>query len=349
MVKLPYISWEKTPSGKLRARYQRGGRKTTIKGEIASPEWYASYREIDAGYGKPSKAEPPELPAKGSFAAAIVSYLQSPRYRVLADKTKSNYRLELERLPAKMRELPARKVTRLICVAYVEKVASKSPRRAIEVAKVLWLVMRHAANRGLIDAHANPLAAKLDKPAGYRAAPHRPWSEQEIATFLEGAAPVWRRALIVLLATGLRRADALELTRDHIRDGRIYITPGKTADASGEVVIPVLRRLAAELAISSVVEPITRHLICGPRGTRIRGDVLSHAIAKEARRLGIHDPPPLHGLRKNAVMWLLEEGCSEEQINGITGQSKEMIRHYGRRFRREKLAEQVRQKVDGEP
>ncbi|MGI9490012.1 MAG: hypothetical protein ACR2RF_29805 [Geminicoccaceae bacterium] len=37
-------------------------------------------------------------------------------------------------------------------------------------------------------------------------------------------------------------------------------------------------------------------------------------------------------------MNLLEHGCTEEMANAITGQSKEMIRHYGQDFNRHRLA-----------
>jgi uncharacterized protein VirK/YbjX len=48
-----------------------------------------------------------------------------------------------------------------------------------------------------------------------------------------------------------------------------------------------------------------------------------------------------HGLRKSAVCFLLEAGCSEEEVEAITRQSREMIRHYALELKRHKLAERA--------
>jgi hypothetical protein len=37
-----------------------------------------------------------------------------------------------------------------------------------------------------------------------------------------------------------------------------------------------------------------------------------------------------HGLRKNAVINLLEAGCNEAQVGAIVNMSEQMVRHYGR-------------------
>lgn len=35
-----------------------------------------------------------------------------------------------------------------------------------------------------------------------------------------------------------------------------------------------------------------------------------------------------HGLRKSAVVFLLEAGCADAEVAAITGQSREMVEHY---------------------
>ena len=132
---------------------------------------------------------------------------------------------------------------------------------------------------------------------------------------------------MVLLYTGLRREDAINLQRSLIINDRIYLSKDRTGDAirktGAEVFIPIHPRLAEELSTPLPIEGLT--LITGTRGRPIRGDVLTNSIRKEAKRLGITDPPPLHGLRMNAVMRLFEIGCSVEEFHAITGQSHQMI------------------------
>jgi integrase len=45
-----------------------------------------------------------------------------------------------------------------------------------------------------------------------------------------------------------------------------------------------------------------------------------------------------HGLRKSAVVTLLEAGCSDAEVAAITGQSRQMVEHYARLVNQEHLA-----------
>jgi hypothetical protein len=38
-----------------------------------------------------------------------------------------------------------------------------------------------------------------------------------------------------------------------------------------------------------------------------------------------------HGLRKSAVVFLLETGCTDAEVSAITGQSRQMAEHYRRK------------------
>lgn len=42
-------------------------------------------------------------------------------------------------------------------------------------------------------------------------------------------------------------------------------------------------------------------------------------------------PFVLHGLRKLAIIWLAEAGCSDAEIQAVTGQSAEMVAYYRKR------------------
>lgn len=45
-----------------------------------------------------------------------------------------------------------------------------------------------------------------------------------------------------------------------------------------------------------------------------------------------------HGLRKSSVVTLLEAGCTDAEVASITGQSRQMVEHYGRQVNQRKLA-----------
>ncbi len=45
-----------------------------------------------------------------------------------------------------------------------------------------------------------------------------------------------------------------------------------------------------------------------------------------------------HGLRKSAVVFLLEAGCTDAEVAAITGQSRQMVEHYAKQVNQRKLA-----------
>lgn len=45
-----------------------------------------------------------------------------------------------------------------------------------------------------------------------------------------------------------------------------------------------------------------------------------------------------HGLRKSAVVMLLEAGCTDAEVGSITGLSRKMVEHYEQRANRRRLA-----------
>jgi integrase len=45
-----------------------------------------------------------------------------------------------------------------------------------------------------------------------------------------------------------------------------------------------------------------------------------------------------HGLRKSAVVFLLEAGASDAEVAAITGQSRQMVEHYSRAVNQKRLA-----------
>ena len=45
-----------------------------------------------------------------------------------------------------------------------------------------------------------------------------------------------------------------------------------------------------------------------------------------------------HGLRKSAVVMLLEVGCTTAKVQAITGQSMRMVEHYAKQLNQKRLA-----------
>ena len=52
----------------------------------------------------------------------------------------------------------------------------------------------------------------------------------------------------------------------------------------------------------------------------------------------------LHGLRKLAIVRLVEAGCSDAQIQAVTGQSAEMVAYYRKLASRKILSSEAQEK-----
>jgi hypothetical protein len=58
------------------------------------------------------------------------------------------------------------------------------------------------------------------------------------------------------------------------------------------------------------------------------GDELKRDVFKELSEKQL----VFHGLRKSAVVFLLEAGCTDAEVSAITGQSRNMVTHYARQL-----------------
>ena len=296
--------------------YRREGRNLRIHGQVGSVEWHESYTAIHQSFETETPAGGPK-PAEDIFSEVVRAYRATARWANLKKTTQDCYDIQIRRLLAVFGDVSIRQINARHISELRDKIAGKSLRQAKECLKVLRVIFKIALERAIIK--QNP-AAGVEDPVGYKAVPWRPWTQDEIKLFKEKARPVWRRAMMVLLYIGQRRADVVKLRRDSIKDGMIEGFAEKTQRT---VFIPIHRELEAELATPLPVESM--FLVCGERGQKIAPSWLSHGIAKEFKRLGVDDSPPLHGLRKNAVMALIEAGSTEEEVHAITAQSKEMV------------------------
>jgi hypothetical protein len=97
-----------------------------------------------------------------------------------------------------------------------------------------------------------------------------------------------------------------------------------------------LRALLAEIPrVSITILTSSRRVPWTSDGFRhVSADQLASPLMtlhRERRRV-------FHGLRKFAVVFLLEAGCTDAEASAITGQSREMVEHYALQVNQRKLA-----------
>jgi integrase len=151
------------------------------------------------------------------------------------------------------------------------------------------------------------------KTTGYKT-----WSEAEIERF-EAKHPIGTKAHLafaLLLYTGQRRGDVVQMGPHHIRHDILTIDQGKTEGGEeAHVEIPVHPRLRE--AIEAAPSGHT-HFLMTSFGKPYAPEGFSHWFRELCDAAGCPDVSA-HGLRKATARRLAEIGCSAHEIAAITG------------------------------
>jgi len=325
--KLKYVDQYDDRHGKRRTYYRRSGQRVPIEGEVGSATWLRRYAEIHDSFEKQG------LPAAEheTFRFAVQEYLQSRRYTKKSASTQRNYRGALRPLVRVLGDQKITSFTRGSVVRIRDQIAEKSPSMAALTVAVLKLVFEHAYDCDMID--RNP-AKGMQGPERDDVTPYRRWTDAEIDLVHEQANPFVRRAMIVLLYTGLRCGDALQLQRGSIKAGATSLVTTKNKK---DVYIPLHTHLKAELDRPLPIGSLYLMPNSYGRGTQVQ--TVRKWFGDFFLAQSVDNPPTTHGLRKNAVTSLVEAGCSAREVQSITGQSMQMIEHYAQEYDRQHLAE----------
>jgi integrase len=171
----------------------------------------------------------------------------------------------------------------------------------------------------------------------------RPWPAWAYRLIEEHACEDMQRAVALARYTGQRQADVLRMAPEHIEDGGINVTQQKTGK---ELWVPLHADLRDELEAWNG-SPFVKT----PKGesytpdrfraawTRLMNDTPAGRIRK--------DGFTFHGLRASSVEKLREAGCSDREIESITGMSPAMITRYSRFADQKRLAKAAVRRLEG--
>ena len=139
----------------------------------------------------------------------------------------------------------------------------------------------------------------------------------------------------VALYTGQRQGDVLAMLKSHVRDGKVRVVQGKTGKPlwirMHRDLVAVLDKMRETLAAKETPR-LSRHLLVNSRGTGWTPDGFKVSWQTEMQRRELRPFKRhhfvFHGLRKSAVVFLLEAGSTTAEVASITGQSMQMVEHY---------------------
>jgi integrase len=309
----------KTVKGRTYHYFRKDGRYVRLPDNPNSEEFDRAYWALMRGGMGPDQ--------KRTFEKLIANYKQSPKWQRLAPRTKSDYSKVLEYLQDVVGKHDPTKMRRSTVIE-AQMRNSHRARFANYIPHMLSILFEHAID--LDWQRDNPAKGieKLKTGDG-----HKPWPKSAIDTFRANTSGVTLLIFELALGTGQRASDLTRMEWEHIEDGGIWVTQGKT---KAELWIPFTERL--RVTLEGTKRNSLRFILCDPHGRQMNYDQIQKAVHKARKSLGLSQYS-LHGLRYSAAGELAEAGCTDQQIAAITGhKSLSMVRKYSRGANQKKLA-----------
>lgn len=300
----------------------RAQKSIRLPDDPESPEFWSAYA---AAMQLPA---PRVLP--NAVSALVETWQSSPEWAAMASTTREDWTRYAGRIRAAWGPLEVRGIEPQHVLA-LRDAYRETPAAANNMLRCLSSMLAWSVPRAW--RRDNPCREIPMLPSGEG---YPPWSEAEIAHALATLRPDLARVVALALYTGQRQGDVLALRWDALRAGRIHMVQGKTGKP---LSLPVHSRLRPVIA-SAPRTAVT--IATNASGRPWTPDGFKSSWNKH-RPAGA---PPFHGLRKSAVVMLLEAGCTDAETAAITGQSREMVEHYARRVSQSRLADVAMRKWD---
>lgn len=266
---------------------------------------------------------------KTTFDALITSYYQTPRFKGLKASTKAEYRRTLELLREKNGPKDFTKLRRKHVIAARDKYADQW-RKANAMVEQLSILARHAIDLEWITANPAQGVEKL-KGGSYEA-----WPEPKLVAFeryCEQHGLTIERAIYELcIGTGQRIGDVVAMEWAHFQGGYMDVVQEKTG-ARLSIFCP--ERLQSFLELL----PRTGKHILAKNLTQHLSKRRAQSLVAEVRKKIEAEDFVIHGWRYTAAKELAEAGCSDTEIQSVTGhKSLEMVKKYRQQARQKQLS-----------
>lgn len=284
--------------------------------DVMEPDFWSEYARL-IGAAAPKVNQ-------NAVRQAVAAWQASPEWAGMRPKTKTEWTRYAARIVAAWGDLELRGIEPKHVLALRDRYAA-TPAAANNLLRCLSSLMGWSVPRG----YRNDNPCREVRPLR-GSEPYEPWPWSVIeAAEQELRGDLWW-AVALALYTGQRMGDVLAMRWDHIAGSVITVKQEKTAK---RLAIPLHRNL------KNVLETIPKRAVT----------ILTSTDAKPWTKDGFksswakHKPEAtkglvFHGLRKSAVVTLLEAGCTDAEVAAITGQSREMIEHYAKAVNQGKLA-----------
>lgn len=333
MTKLPYIR-KKTAKGRDyyyfdAGRSADGNRVLTPLPHIKDPRFGDCYARARAERTK-AKNRQGVLTLDG----LIRLYERSPEFRGLSHASQISYSRYLARANALMRSrsgesAPAKSIVRKDVLTLRDTLAD-TPGAASQMVRAI----------GALFAWAIQNDRAKDNPAKgvrlFKSKPHDPWPTQLVEEALND--PQIGMAVALFYFTGQRINEVVKMSWRDLGPDYMEVYAQKQKRHIQVATPPELAEKLKEQEKTSVT------ILTNSNGQPWSQSGLRQKLQEWAGVRG-HKIVP-HGLRKNAVISLLEAGCTVNEVSGITDQSPEMVQHYAEKVNKLTLGRSAVVKLD---
>lgn len=312
------------------------GRRIRLLADYGTPEFEAEYKTAVAGT---PTTEPKRGSSVGSLAWLIERYRETSPWFELSSATRRNRENHFKAAVATAGHQPYRSITEATIVAGMERRA-RTPAQARNWLDAMRGLFRWAksAKHVTVDPTDGVKNPKRKKGPGFLK-----WTEADADTYdrrwpIGTRQRVWRD---VLFYTGLRRGDAVEIGRQHVRNGVATLTTEK-GQGSVTVYLPILPILQRTLDAGPVGDLA---FIVGQKGRPFTKESFGNAFKEACVAAGLlrHSA---HGCRKIAATRAADDGATVAQLNAIFGwRGTAMASLYTEEADRKRLAGQAMNKL----
>jgi integrase len=312
------------------------GPRTRLRAPYGTPEFDAEY--VAAVSGQPVADS--RKPGTGTLEWLWDSYRETPDWTALKPATRRQRENLMRHVLAVASRESFASIKRNSIIAGRDARAA-TPSRARHFMDVMRRLFRWALEAGHV---------KVDPTVGVPNLPTKkgggfqPWDENDVEAYqrhwpLGTRQRVW---LDVLLYTGLRRADAALIGRQHVRNNVATIRLEK-GNETVTVTLPILAVLQRTLDAGPIGDLTW---ICGEKGLPFVKESFGNAFAEAARAAGVRKSA--HGVRKIAAITAALNGATVKELEAIFGwQGGRMAALYTEAADRVRLAKAAMMKLDG--
>lgn len=313
MVKQPHIKHVKRARSKGRTYYyfntglKRDGKPIYNRlPDLASPSFWASYATMKAARERRGKTQ-------YTVASACDAYEASSDFTRKAESTQKLYIYALRIIKDALGKFPINELKRRHVQLVLDNGLPSPSAHNIFLA-VLGLIYKQARRDGKTELWPARDFDKLETGS------HKEWPEPVLDAALQSEHDRTRLAAHLLYFTGQRIGDVCKMRWSDVRGDEIHVIQQKTGK---RLWIPMLAELRDELD-RTVKRGLT--IITNYEGHPMTPQVIRRELKAHGDTMGVKVVP--HGLRKNAVISLLEAGCSVAETAAITGQSYRIVERY---------------------